>query len=162
MWALSTSMRATPASKVVYPVKFAKGGKYEVRISFAHHPSRSTKTLVTVRHNDGEKAFRINQKKEPAVDGCFQSLGFFEFQAGQWDAVEISAKGRRWGGGCRCGSIFARRHKVIEGKEEVGGPKGIAPRPSMTWIDGRLEARHVPHIAWLLKHGKVKLPEASC
>ena len=26
--------------------------------------------------------------------------------------------------------------------------------------DGRLEARHVPHIAWLLKLGKVKLPDA--
>ena len=46
-----------------------------------------------VRHNDGENAFRINQKKEPAVDGYFQSLGFFEFQSGQWDAVEISAMG---------------------------------------------------------------------
>ena len=82
-----------PSSKVIYPVKFIKGGKYEVRISFAHHPNRSSKTLVTVRHNDGEKTFRINQKKEPAADGYFQSLGFFEFQSGQWDAVEISAMG---------------------------------------------------------------------
>ena len=82
-----------PDSKVVYPVKFTKGGKYEVRISFAHHPNRSSKTLVTVRHNDGENTFRINQKKKPAVDGYFQSLGFFEFQSGQWDAVEISTMG---------------------------------------------------------------------
>ena len=82
-----------PGSKVTYPVKFAEGGRYEVRISFAHHPNRSTKTLVTVRHNDGEKTFRINQKKEPSTDGYFQSLGFFEFQAGKWDAVEISAMG---------------------------------------------------------------------
>ena len=80
-----------PDSKVVYPVKFAQGGKYEVRISYTHHPNRSTKTLVTVRHNDGEKTFRINQRNEPSVDGYFQSLGFFEFQSGQWDAVEISA-----------------------------------------------------------------------
>ena len=27
------------------------------------------------------------------MDGYFQSLGFFEFQSGQWDAVEISAMG---------------------------------------------------------------------
>ena len=80
-----------PSSKVVYPVNFAQGGKYEVRISYTHHPNRSTKTLVTVRHNDGEKTFRINQRNEPAADGYFQSLGFFEFQSGQWDAVEISA-----------------------------------------------------------------------
>ncbi len=80
-----------PESKVTYPVEFAEGGKYEVRISFAHHPNRSTKTLVTVRHNDGEKTFRINQQKQPEADGYFPSLGFFEFQAGKWDAVEISS-----------------------------------------------------------------------
>lgn len=90
----------TPSNKVVYPVKFPKGGKYEVRISIAQHPNRSSKTLVAVRHNDGElSTFRIDQRLNPGSfnkrrsDGYFQSLGSFEFQSGQWDAVEISAEG---------------------------------------------------------------------
>ncbi|MBT7257176.1 MAG: DUF1549 domain-containing protein, partial [Planctomycetaceae bacterium] len=89
-------------SKVIYPVTFAKGGKYEVRISGAQHANRAPKALVTVLHNDGNQSFRIDQRKAPGTfnkdrsDGYFQSLGFFEFPSGQWDAVEISTKG---GGG---------------------------------------------------------------
>ena len=79
--------------KVVFPLQIAKGGRYEVRVSFAHHPNRATNTRITVRHNDGEKLFRVNQRQAPSVDGYFQSLGVFEFQDGQWDVVEISTEG---------------------------------------------------------------------
>ena len=90
----------TPGSKAVYPVKFPKEGKYEVRITIAQHANRSSKTLVTVRHKGGElSTFRINQRIGPGSfnkggsDGYFQSLGFFEFPSGQWDAVEFSTNG---------------------------------------------------------------------
>jgi len=92
----------TSGSKVIYPVKFSKGGKYAVRISGAQHPNRAPKALVTVLHNGGSKSFRLDQRKSPGAfnkagsDGYFQSLGFYEFPSGQWDAVEISTKG---GGG---------------------------------------------------------------
>ncbi len=92
----------TASSKVVYPVTFPKAGKYEVRMTIAPHSNRAPKALVTVRHKDGEEAFRIDQRLNPGSfnkrgsDGYFQSLGFFEFPSGQWDAVEISATG---GGG---------------------------------------------------------------
>lgn len=79
--------------KVVFPVQIAKGGRYEVRVSFAHHPNRATNTRITVRHNDGEQLFRVNQRQAPNVDGYFHSLGVFEFQDGQWDVVEISTEG---------------------------------------------------------------------
>ena len=92
----------TSGSKVIYPVKFSKGGKYAVRISGAQHPNRAPKALVTVLHNGGSKSFRLDQRKSPGAfnkagsDGYFQSLGIYEFPSGQWDAVEISTKG---GGG---------------------------------------------------------------
>ena len=90
----------TSSSKVVYPVKFPKEGKYEVRITIAPHANRSSKTRVTVRNKGGETStFSIDQRKasgsfnKGGSDGYFQSLGFFEFPSGSWDAVEISAKG---------------------------------------------------------------------
>jgi hypothetical protein len=92
----------TASSKAVYPVTFPTRGKYEVRITIAPHSNRAPKALVTVRHKDGEETFRIDQRRTPGTfnkrgsDGYFQSLGFFEFPSGQWDAVEISARG---GGG---------------------------------------------------------------
>ena len=90
----------TSGSKVIYPVAFPDEGRYEVRITIAQHANRSSKTLVTVRHKGGKlSTFRIDQRMSPGTfnkggsDGYFQSLGFFEFPAGQWDAVEISARG---------------------------------------------------------------------
>ena len=92
----------TPGDKVVYPVSFPKAGKYEVRMTIAQHANRASKAVVTVRHKGGEKTFRIDQRRGPGTfnengsDSYFQSLGSFEFPAGQWDAVEISNSG---GGG---------------------------------------------------------------
>jgi len=93
---------ATQGSKVIYPVTFPAEGRYEVRMTVAQHANRAPGALVTVFHNDGRKSFRIDQRKAPGTfnrdrsDGYFQSLGLFEFPAGQWDAVEISVNG---GGG---------------------------------------------------------------
>ena len=90
---------STQGSKVIYPVAFPAEGRYEVRITIAQHANRAPKALVTVLHNDGNQSFRIDQRKAPGAfnkdrsDGYFQSLGFFEFPSGQWDAVEISVKG---------------------------------------------------------------------
>ena len=86
-------------SKVIYPVTFPKAGRYEVRISYAKHPEASITTLVIVRHKNGETLFRLNQSGgkgsflKRRSDSYFQSLGFFEFPAGPWDAVEVSAQG---------------------------------------------------------------------
>ncbi|MCH2209340.1 MAG: DUF1588 domain-containing protein [Lentisphaerales bacterium] len=85
-------------SKLVYPVNFPKAGRYEVRFSYAkRHPGCSIATLVTVRHKNGETKFRIDQKQKGSIykrrsDTIFQSLGFFDFPAGQCDAVEVSAE----------------------------------------------------------------------
>ena len=92
----------TAGSKVVYPVSFPRAGKYEVRMTIAQHANRASQAVVTVRHKGGKETFRINQRRAPGTfnkpgsDGYFQSLGSFEFPAGQWDAVEISCGG---GGG---------------------------------------------------------------
>ena len=88
----------TSGAKVVYPVSLPKAGKYEVRMTIAQHPNRAPKAAVTVRHKDGEETFRIDQRRAPGTfnkrgsDRYFQSLGFFVFPSGPWDAVEISVR----------------------------------------------------------------------
>ena len=56
--------------------------------------------------------------------------------------------------------------QVIDGgtpKQELGEKKSVTRKELHQALDdlddGRLEARHVPHIAWLLKLGKVNLPD---
>jgi hypothetical protein len=56
--------------------------------------------------------------------------------------------------------------QVIDGgtpKQELGEKKSVDRKELHQALDdlddGRLEARHIPHIAWLLKLGEVKLPD---
>jgi len=89
---------STQGSKVLYPVTFPAEGRYEVRITIAQHANRAPKAHVTVLHNDGNRSFRIDQRKAPGTfnkersDGYFQSLGIFKFSSGQSNAVEISVQ----------------------------------------------------------------------
>ena len=95
---------------------FPKAGRYEVRFSYGKHPEAYIATLVTVRHKNGETIFRLNQSGgkgsflKRSSDKCFQSLGYFEFPAGQWDAVEVSAKK---------GNISADEYSGSKGKYAV-------------------------------------------
>ena len=76
-----------------FPVKFEKAGQYEVHISYTHHPNRSSNTLVKILHKDGVATRRINQQKQPSLDGYFISLGTYGFPEGVHDALEISNEG---------------------------------------------------------------------
>ena len=76
-----------------FPVKFEKAGQYEVHISYTHHPNRSSNTLVKVLHKDGVATRRIDQQKQPSLDGYFISLGTYGFPEGVHDALEISNEG---------------------------------------------------------------------
>ncbi|MDA7653207.1 DUF1553 domain-containing protein [bacterium] len=76
-----------------FAVKFEKAGQYEVHISYTHHPNRSSNTFVKILHKDGVATRRINQQKQPSLDGYFISLGTYAFPEGVHDALEISNEG---------------------------------------------------------------------
>ena len=56
-----------------------KPGKYEVRISWPPNNNRATNVPVTVLHADGTSQKLIDQRRQPAIDGLFTSLGTFSF-----------------------------------------------------------------------------------
>jgi deoxycytidine triphosphate deaminase len=55
-------------------------GRYEVRMSWPANANRATNVPVTIRHADGVTQVVVNQRKQPAIDGLFQTLGTFRFQ----------------------------------------------------------------------------------
>lgn len=55
-------------------------GRYEVRMSWPANANRATNVPVTIRHADGVTQVVVNQRKQPTIDGLFQSLGTFRFQ----------------------------------------------------------------------------------
>ena len=61
-----------------------------MRIAFSAHANRADNVSVTVRHASGEKTIRVNQRRRPADNGLFLSLGEFDFDGAKLAAVTIS------------------------------------------------------------------------
>ncbi len=78
--------------RAVFTAKLPAAGDYEVRLAYTALNNRATNVPVTVKQAAGEKTITVNQRKAPAIDGLWISLGTFTFD-GKAGAVEISNKG---------------------------------------------------------------------
>src|SRR6185295_17348817 len=58
-------------------------GSYEVRYAYQPHENRASNAPITVHSADGDKAMRINERKDPPIAPTFISLGVFRFEAGK-------------------------------------------------------------------------------
>jgi hypothetical protein len=72
-----------------YRPKLAKGGKYEVRMSYSANPNRASNVPVTIVHGDGKTTVMVNQRKTAPLDGAFIGLGIYRFESGETGYVEI-------------------------------------------------------------------------
>jgi FAD dependent oxidoreductase len=54
-------------------------GTYEVRMAYTPNANRASNVPVTVQHAAGEVQLTVDEKKTPAIDRCFHSLGKFRF-----------------------------------------------------------------------------------
>lgn len=77
---------------VVYAPRFAKGGKYEVRLAYSPGGNRASNVPVTVLHQDGQDTILINQSQTPPIDRLFISLGTFRFEADNAASVTIGTQ----------------------------------------------------------------------
>ncbi|MCP3696340.1 MAG: DUF1549 domain-containing protein, partial [Planctomycetaceae bacterium] len=68
-------------------------GEYEVRFAYTPGSNRSPAVDVTVQWPGGKKTTTINQKKNPAIQGRFVSLGRFDFKDDQQPIVTLSNLG---------------------------------------------------------------------
>ncbi|MFO0818736.1 MAG: FAD-dependent oxidoreductase [Pirellulales bacterium] len=68
--------------KLEFSVKIPKNGRYELRLAYTPNPNRATNVPVTVEHREGKTVVRVDQKRKPAIESRFVSLGTFEFEAG--------------------------------------------------------------------------------
>ncbi len=75
-----------------FSVDLPKSGRYEARLASPHNNNRASNALVELRHANGVETMRVNQRKQPPIDGLFISLGVFEFRKGQPASVTLSNK----------------------------------------------------------------------
>lgn len=67
-----------------------KAGRYEVRVAYSAYKNRAAAVPVIIEHADGVRTVHVNQQKRPAIQGVFQSVGVFRFEADKSAAVVIS------------------------------------------------------------------------
>ena len=80
---------------VSFSPAFPKTGIYEVRFSYAHAADRADRVPIIIQHADGETTVAVDERKEPAVDGLFVSLGRFRFNQGNDGSVTVSNTGTK-------------------------------------------------------------------
>jgi hypothetical protein len=73
-----------------YRPDLPKAGKYEVRLSYPPNANRASNVPVTIVHADGKAVVRVNERKTPALERAFVSLGTYRFEQGKNGYVEIS------------------------------------------------------------------------
>lgn len=65
--------------EVRFEIPVPKAGRYDARLAYTVHTNRATAVEVVVRAADGEHRLTVNQRKRPAIDGTFASLGTYQF-----------------------------------------------------------------------------------
>lgn len=80
-------------SNARFETKLPKAGRYEVRLGYPPNSNRSSRVSVEVQHGEGSKTVIVDQKKAPAIDELFVSLGEFNFSATQPAVVVVSNSG---------------------------------------------------------------------
>ena len=70
-----------------------KAGRYEVRLIYSALANRATNVPVTIHSAEGTSTVQVNQRKAPRIDGTYEPLGVFRFEAGKQGSVTISNEG---------------------------------------------------------------------
>lgn len=73
----------TGDKSVEFRVTLPQAGRYEIRLAYSPHPNRSQKVAVDIVTNSGKKTVMVNQRKTPAMEGQWISLGIFDCPAQQ-------------------------------------------------------------------------------
>lgn len=79
--------------RIRYTLVATKAGDYELRLSYTTNPNRATNVPVTIIAGGKERSVEINQRKTPAIDKRFVSLGKVRLSAGEKAVITISNRG---------------------------------------------------------------------
>jgi hypothetical protein len=58
--------------------RLPQSGRYEIRLAYSAYNNRASNTPITVHTSSGEKKVRVDQRREPVINGLFTSLGTFD------------------------------------------------------------------------------------
>jgi hypothetical protein len=79
--------------RAIFSPKITHGGLYEVRVSYTAGGNRATSVPVIIQHQDGRAERFIDQSTKPSIDGSFESVGTYRFEADTHVSVAIETTG---------------------------------------------------------------------
>jgi lysophospholipase L1-like esterase len=123
-----------------YGIKLPEAGQYEVRLAAPPNNNRASNLSVEIHHAKGVATVTVNQRKEPAFDGLFHSLGVYEFGAAQEAKVVLSNKG-------------VDGYVIIDGVQFIPAkaPRKRADLPRVLIIGDSISMGYTPVVRELLK-----------
>ncbi|MFC1758356.1 DUF1553 domain-containing protein [Planctomycetota bacterium] len=104
-WTESTSMKGFVGKNYLHDGNRGKGKKrivysldlppqrFELQASYTPGTNRTTNATFRVHHAGGTTDVAVNQKRDPAIEGQFTSLGSYEFSAEQKGKIELVTTG---------------------------------------------------------------------
>jgi hypothetical protein len=67
------------SKSVTFTVPLPEPGKYEARMLYTPHANRASNAPLVVGHSTGSNKQKVDQRKQPEIDGIAHSLGTFAF-----------------------------------------------------------------------------------
>jgi hypothetical protein len=81
------------AKTITFQPDLPRADRYEVRLAYTPGGNRASNVPVVILSADGEVSVKVDQRREPPLDGHFVSLGTFRFEANGQAFVLISNEG---------------------------------------------------------------------
>jgi hypothetical protein len=79
------------ASTMRFVAELPGPGRYEVRLAYSNQSNRAQRVPVSVHHRGGIETIVVNQRRKPAIQNCWVSLGVYEFD--EHGSVVVSNEG---------------------------------------------------------------------
>ena len=89
----TTEGRSKASRRARFVPDLPAAGTYEVRLAYTPNANRASNVAVSVTHAADTTAVTVNQRKPPAIDGAWVSLGSFRFEKGKGGSVEVRNDG---------------------------------------------------------------------
>lgn len=77
----------------VFSASLPAAGEYDVQVAYTTHANRASNVPVTIEHAGGTAEVTLDQRRHAQAGQLFQSVGTFEFEAGDGASVTIGNEG---------------------------------------------------------------------
>ncbi|MCA9214775.1 MAG: DUF1553 domain-containing protein, partial [Planctomycetales bacterium] len=154
-WTQSTSVKGFVGDHYLHDSNSDKGaksviydlgtlsGRFELQASYTPGDNRATNVFYRVYHSDGVTEVKLNQRKPPAIEQQFTSLGVFEFTKEQTARIELLTEysdGHVIADAIRCVALASETSGEEQTEEELLRAVFVSARAKVTKLESEIKS----------------------